>query len=115
MVFADEDEDFKVKCIAMDSNETMFVTGSADGDIKVHIKSVILSKCILNLSYYQSAYHYHPQNQNSGVGFDLSESNPVVPSRTFEARTLQKHKSRSGAGMTVGTDYHYSIAHSLFN
>ena len=37
---------FKVKCIAMDSNETMFVTGSADGDIKVHIKSVILSKCL---------------------------------------------------------------------
>ena len=30
---------FKVKCIAMDSNETMFVTGSADGDIKVHTKS----------------------------------------------------------------------------
>ena len=25
----------QVKCIAMDSNETMFVTGSADGDIKV--------------------------------------------------------------------------------
>ena len=46
MVIADEDEDFKVKCIAMDSNETMFVTGSADGDIKVHIKSVILSKCL---------------------------------------------------------------------
>ena len=39
MVIADEDEDFKVKCIAMDSNETMFVTGSADGDIKVHTKS----------------------------------------------------------------------------
>ena len=41
MVIADEDEDFKVKCIAMDSNETMFVTGSADGDIKVKIKSDI--------------------------------------------------------------------------
>ena len=49
MVIADEDEDFKVKCIAMDSNETMFVTGSADGDIKVHIKSVTLSK-FLSLS-----------------------------------------------------------------
>ena len=26
----------------MDSNETMFVTGSADGDIKVHIKPINL-------------------------------------------------------------------------
>ena len=78
MVIADEDEDFKVKCIAMDSNETMFVTGSADGDIKVHIKSVILSKCILNLSYYQSAYHYHPQNQNSWEEFS-GKTQPTGP------------------------------------
>ena len=81
----------------MDSNETMFVTGSADGDIKVHIKSInlLIVKDIIKV-------HHHPQNLKSGVGLDLSASNPVVPSRTFEARTLQKHKSRSSAGKTTG-------------
>ena len=91
----------------MDSNETMFVTGSADGDIKVHTKS----KNFVTVEYRQSSPY---SNSKLGVGFDLSESNPVLPSRTFEARALQKHKSRSGTGMTVGTDYH-SITHPLFN
>ena len=81
----------------MDSNETMFVTGSADGDIKVHLKSINL----LTVKNIIKAHH-HPQNLKSGVGFDLSESNSVLLSRTFEARTLQKHKSRSSAGKTTG-------------
>ena len=84
----------------MDSNETMFVTGSADGDIKVHIKSINLLT-VKNII----AVHHHPQNLKSGVGFDLSESNPVLPSRTFEARTLQKHQPRSSAGRTISTDH----------
>merc|ERR1711994_447802 len=54
-----------VKCIAMDSNETMFVTGSADGDIKVHLKSINL----LTVKNIIKAHH-HPQNLKSGVGFD---------------------------------------------
>lgn len=29
-----------VKCLAMDSSETIFVTGSADGDIKVIIAEI---------------------------------------------------------------------------
>ena len=58
----------------MDSNETMFVTGSADGDIKVHTKS----KNFVTVEY-RSPY----SNSILGVGFDLSESNPVLPSRAF--------------------------------
>ena len=89
----------------MDSNETMFVTGSADGDIKVHAKS----KRIVTVEYLQSSPY---SNSKLGVGFDLSESNPVLPSRTFEAWTLQKHQSRSSAGKTISTD-HNSITHSI--
>ena len=91
----------------MDSNETMFVTGSADGDIKVHTKS----KNFVTVEYRQSSPY---SNSKLGVGFDLSESNPVLPSRTFEARTLQKHKSRSSAGKTISTD-HNSIKYPLLN
>ena len=42
----------KVKCIAMDSNETMFVTGSADGDIKVStiLKTYVNTHMSLNAS-----------------------------------------------------------------
>ena len=69
----------------MDSNETMFVTGSADGDIKVDRLIQIFVNAHLFL--------------DAGVGFDLSESDPVLPSRTLEARALQKHKPRSGSGL----------------
>ena len=75
----------KVKCIAMDSNETMFVTGSADGDIKVNniLKGFADAHMLLD----------------TGVGFDLSASDPVLPSGAFKAWPLQKHKSRSGSGL----------------
>ena len=75
----------KVKCIAMDSNETMFVTGSADGDIKV---STILK-----------TYVNTHMSLNAGVGSDLSESDPVLPSGAFKTWALQKHKPRSGSGL----------------
>ena len=69
----------------MDSNETMFVTGSADGDIKVDR----LMQSFVNAHVFLDA----------GVGFDLSEGDPVLPSGTLEAWALQKHKPRSGSGL----------------
>ena len=71
----------------MDSNETMFVTGSADGDIKVGTLIKTLPKTLMF--------------PNAGVGFDVSESYPVLPSGTLEARALQKHKPRSGSGLVL--------------
>ena len=71
----------------MDSNETMFVTGSADGDIKVDR----LMQSFVNAHLFLDA----------GVGFDLSESDPVLPSGTLEAWALQKHKPRSGSGLVL--------------
>ena len=35
------------------------------------------------------------------MGFDLSESDPVLPSGTLEARAVQKHQSRSGSGLVL--------------
>ena len=68
----------------MDSNETMFVTGSADGDIKVGI----ILKSFADTHVFLDA----------GVGFDISESDPVLPSGAFKAWALQKHQPRSGSG-----------------
>lgn len=36
-IFCYQAHDHAIKCLAMDPNEEIFVTGSADGDIKVHL------------------------------------------------------------------------------
>ena len=85
----------------MDSNETMFATGSADGDIKVDtIPYHIISYHDIKVDTILKSLVAHVF-LNAGVGFDLSASDPVLPSGTFKAWALQKHKPRSGSGLIL--------------
>ena len=54
--------DHAVKCLAMDSNETIFCTGSVDGDIKVW-----------DLSWHRAVHSYPGEHARHGLFKNISQ------------------------------------------
>ena len=81
--------DHAVKCLGMNSNETMFCTGSADGDIKVSRDwwrvPPDLRACLLLAN-------------DQGVGPQQPPYRPHLPGRARQARPVQEHKPGGCAG-----------------
>ena len=98
--------DHAVKCLAMDSNETIFCTGSVDGDIKVW-----------DLSWHRAVHSYPGEHARHGLFKNISQGVAQVKFNKFwseRSSCAALRHFRQNVVATINGGYFYPSAQITF-